>query len=214
MPLIAPSLLSVDFMNLSKELKALSCVDALHFDVMDGHFVPNLTFGPMILSQIKQHTHLPIDVHLMVKNASSFIEPFVQAGADSLSFHIENTPHIHKDLMHTKKLGKKAGVVINPGTSLSALDGIIPHTDHVIFMSVNPGFGGQAFIVETLDRMRTFKALYPKIPIWIDGGINPDTAKQAIESGADLLIIGNGFFKHPLKDYQKIYEFYKGLPRG
>lgn len=216
-PIIAPSLLAADFLHLADELNRLneSGVEWIHFDVMDGRFVPNITFGPLILSHIRAHTSLHLDVHLMIDHPESMIDAFIDAGADRLSFHVENTLHLHKHITHVQKRQKKAGVVLNPGTPLSQIEAIIPFIDHVLFMSVNPGFGGQDFIPHVLEKIRTLKKIIDRegydIAIIIDGGMNEETAPQAFAAGADVLVIGNAFFKHHIKDYATLCAHYKSL---
>ncbi len=200
MKLLAPSILSADFWRLGEQV--IACVeggaDLIHFDVMDGHFVPNITFGPVLLESIKKHCPLPLDAHLMIENPDRYIPDFIKAGADMVSVHIENTPHIHRTLELIKSLGAKAGVVINPGTSLSMLEEVLYHVDFVLLMSVNPGFGGQKFIPRSLDRLRRLKAMVesinPSVLIEIDGGIKEDNLLQVAKAGADILVVGSGIF--------------------
>ncbi|MBP9752450.1 MAG: ribulose-phosphate 3-epimerase [Proteobacteria bacterium] len=217
MPIIAPSLLACDYLNFESEIEALnqSGVEYLHFDVMDGHFVPNLTFGAGLLSAIRKKTNLFLDVHLMVEDVFLFLNQFINAGANGIAIHIENTHHLHKAILEIKKHTIKAGVVLNPGTGLNVLDGILPFIDFVLFMSVNPGFGGQQFIPEVLHKVKTFKKHitqnnYP-ISISIDGGINRETAPLAVEAGCDTLIIGQAFFANGKECYKREYDFYNKL---
>ncbi len=200
MKLLAPSILSADFWELGKQVMA--CVeggaDLIHFDVMDGHFVPNITFGPVLLKSIKRHCPLPLDAHLMIENPDRYIPDFVKAGADMVSVHIENTPHIHRTLELIKSLGAKAGVVINPGTPLGALEEALHYADFVLLMSVNPGFGGQRFIPRSIQRLRALKAMVeninPSVLIEIDGGIKEDNIVDVARAGADILVVGSGIF--------------------
>ncbi|MFN3870746.1 MAG: ribulose-phosphate 3-epimerase [Aquificaceae bacterium] len=200
MKLLAPSILSADFWKLGEEIQA--CVeggaDIIHFDVMDGHFVPNITFGPVLLESIKKHCPLPLDAHLMIENPDRYIPDFIKAGADMVSVHIENTPHIHRTLDLIKSLGAKAGVVINPGTSLKVLEEALYYADFVLLMSVNPGFGGQRFIKRSLQRLRELRAMVdrinPKILIEIDGGIKEENIQEVARAGADILVVGSGIF--------------------
>ena len=201
---IAPSILSADFAAMGKAVKALreQGADWVHFDVMDGNFVPNITFGPGMCKAIRPYTDLPIDVHLMVEHPSDWIEPFKAAGADVLTIHVESAErHLHRALQAIHAAGMKAGVVLNPATPVSSCVHLLPECDLVLLMSVNPGFGGQSFIPETLLKIRALKAEITarNLPtlIEIDGGVNPDTAKLCIEAGADVLVAGSAVFRAP-----------------
>ena len=199
---IAPSILSAHFAALGEAVSKLSAqgADWVHFDVMDGNFVPNITFGPDMCKALRPLTDLPIDVHLMVEHPGDWIEPFRKAGADILTIHAESAEHhLHRALQAIHAAGMKAGVVLNPATPISVCVHLLPECDLVLLMSVNPGFGGQSFIPETLNKIRALKAeietrgLHTLIEI--DGGVNPDTAKQCIEAGADVLVAGSAVFK-------------------
>jgi ribulose-phosphate 3-epimerase len=198
MKLLAPSILSADFWQLGNQVEAVirGGADLIHFDVMDGHFVPNITFGPVLLESIKAYCHLPLDAHLMIDNADMYIPEFVKAGADWISVHIENNPHIHRTLQMIKDLGAKAGVVINPGTSLHAIEEALYYADFVLLMSVNPGFGGQKFIERSIERLRRLRqmvdSINPNILIEIDGGIKLDNLEKV--ALADVFVIGSGIF--------------------
>ena len=199
---IAPSILSANFAALGEAVSKLSAqgADWVHFDVMDGNFVPNITFGPDMCKALRPLTDLPIDVHLMVEHPGDWIEPFRKAGADILTIHAESAEHhLHRALQAIHAAGMKAGVVLNPATPISACVHLLPECDLVLLMSVNPGFGGQSFIPETLNKIRALKAEIESrglhTLIEIDGGVNPDTAKQCIEAGADVLVAGSAVFK-------------------
>lgn len=200
MKLLAPSILSADFWRLGEQIQA--CVeggaDLIHFDVMDGHFVPNITFGPVLLESIKKHCPLPLDAHLMIERPERYIPDFVKAGADMVSVHVENSPHLHRTLELIKSLGAKAGVVLNPGTPLSALEEALHYADFVLLMSVNPGFGGQKFIERSLERLRRLRALVdsvkPQILIEVDGGVKEHNLLEVARAGADILVVGSGIF--------------------
>ena len=198
--IIAPSLLSADFTNLAKEVKEIekAGADWLHLDIMDGNFVPNISFGPMIVKALRGHTNLFFDVHLMIENPDLYLEEFKNAGADMITVHQESTKHLHRTVQRIKSLGLKAGVSLNPATSVLTLEHILPDIDMVLIMSVNPGFGGQSFIPESLEKIKKLKALAeeknPNLQIQVDGGINKDNAKIVSEAGADILVAGSAVF--------------------
>ena len=199
MVLIAPSLLSADFSKLKEEIQALekAGADMIHLDIMDGHFVGNLTFGAPIVKALRVHTKLPFDVHLMVSNPEDFIIPFKEAGADIITVHAETTAHLHALLKQIKALGLKAGVALNPATDENVIKYITDTLDLVLIMSVNPGFGGQTFIDCTIDKITHVKKLLKghHAQIEVDGGINPLTAMQCVAAGADILVAGTAVFK-------------------
>jgi ribulose-phosphate 3-epimerase len=197
---IAPSILSADFAKLGEEIKEVEAggADYIHVDVMDGHFVPNITIGPLIVEAIRPHTQLPLDVHLMIENPDNYIEQFAKAGADIISVHVEACKHLHRTIHFIKSLGVKAGVVINPATPVAMIEDIITDVDLVLLMTVNPGFGGQSFIESVVPKIRQVAALTKKhnltIDIEIDGGVNPTTAKLCVEAGANVLVAGSAVF--------------------
>ncbi len=200
---IAASLLSADFARIGEavELAERSGADLIHVDIMDGHFVPNLTLGPRLVAAVRKRTRLPIDVHLMVENPRAFVTPFHEAGADWISLHVEATAHLHKDVTMIKQLGRMAGVALNPGTPLAALDEILGEADFVLVMSVNPGWGGQSFIPSSLDKIRALKARLRRdgrdIPIEVDGGIKLDNMEDIIRAGMDVVVAGSAIFEAP-----------------
>lgn len=201
MAIIAPSLLSADFSNLYRDCTMLDKSDAdwFHLDVMDGRFVPNISFGPMIINSIRATTKKVFDVHLMIEEPEKYAEAFKNAGADNLTVHLEACRHLHRNIQQIKNLGMKAGVAINPHTPVSLLSDIIADIDLVCLMSVNPGFGGQAFIPYTLEKIKQLKELIQQrsshVLIEVDGGVNAENAVEIIKAGADVLVAGNAVFK-------------------
>ena len=211
---IYPSLLSADFLNLENEIKALeeAQIDGLHFDVMDGQFVPNISIGIPILDSVRAATQLPIDVHLMIEQPEQYINTFAEHGADMISIHVEATQHIHRALQMIKNAGKKAGVVINPGTPVESLLPVLEIVDFVLVMTVNPGFGGQSFIEACAAKVKILRDLRQSLNlnfnIEVDGGINNETIKICADNGADMFVTGSYFFKQ--KDYGKVTQLLKG----
>src|SRR5262245_62884088 len=197
---IAPSILSADFAALGQEIEAVTAAGAdwIHVDVMDGHFVPNLTIGPMVVKALRKHTRLPFDVHLMITPVDPLVPAYAEAGADVISFHAEAGPHIHRTIQLIKSLGKKAGCVLNPSTPLSAIEQVLGDLDLVLLMSVNPGFGGQAFIDSQLSKIAALRkaidGLGKPIHLEVDGGVNAETARRCIKAGADVLVAGTAVF--------------------
>jgi ribulose-phosphate 3-epimerase len=196
---IAPSILSADFAKLGEEVRAIAAAGAdwIHVDVMDGHFVPNITIGPAIVRALRPHAKLPFDVHLMIAPCNPYLSAFAEAGADSISIHVEAGPHLHCSLQAIRALGKKAGVVLNPATPASSVQNVLDLADLVLVMSVNPGFGGQAFIASAVDKVAELKAMIGSraIRIEVDGGITPETAGLVAAAGADTLVAGSAVFK-------------------
>jgi ribulose-phosphate 3-epimerase len=202
-PLIAPSLLAADFARLAEETRAVEAAGAdwLHMDVMDGHFVPNISFGALVIKALKRHTNMPMDVHLMIAPADPYITAFAEAGADHISVHPESGPHLHRTLQSIRALGKKAGVVLNPATPIEAITYVLDLIDIIMVMTVNPGFGGQSFIASQLPKIAALRQMIDSsgrpIILQIDGGITPVTAPAARAAGATCLIAGTAIFAAP-----------------
>ena len=199
---IAPSLLAADFVNLERDIKMVESAGAhiLHFDVMDGQFVPNISIGIPILKAVKRVATLPVDVHLMIETPGQMIDAFIDAGADYLTIHIEAEPNLHRVIQHIRKRGVKAGVALNPHTSLSSIEEVMPDLDLILLMSVNPGFGGQSFIPNTLDKLRRLDRILRDrnlnhIEVEVDGGVKFENMKEVADAGTDILVSGSGIFK-------------------
>ena len=214
---IAPSILSADFASLGAEISAISDAGAdwIHVDVMDGHFVPNITIGPAVVKAIRKKTTLPFDVHLMIAPVDPYIEEFAAAGADIITAHIEAGPHAHRTLQHIKSLGLKAGISLNPSTPASSLRHVLDAVDLILVMTVNPGFGGQNFIEEQLEKIKTIRKMIDAtgrdIDLEVDGGINEKTARRAISAGADVLVAGTAVFSGGTRKYaDRIFQL-RGL---
>jgi ribulose-phosphate 3-epimerase len=213
-PLIAPSILSADFGRLAEEVKAIekAGADWVHVDVMDGRFVPNITLGPVVCQAVKRATALPLDVHLMIVEPERYIEDFVKAGAAVITVHAETCPHLHRTLQQIRQAGAKPSVVLNPSTPLSAIEEVLSDVEMVLLMSVNPGFGGQSFIPQTMDKIRRLRAMISgrglNVDIEIDGGVNASNAKAIIEAGATVLVAGSAVFG--AKDYRAAISALRG----
>jgi ribulose-phosphate 3-epimerase len=198
---ISPSILSADFARLADEIRAAEEAGAhmLHIDVMDGRFVPNITIGPLVVEAVRKVTKLPLDVHLMINDPDRYLADFINAGADILTVHLEAAVHLHRSVQSIKEKGVRAGVSINPATPVWTLEEIIHDADMVLLMSVNPGFGGQEFIPQTLNKLKQLKKMITDrglpVVIEVDGGVKPDNAKEVADAGADILVMGSAFFK-------------------
>ena len=214
---IAPSILSADFASLGAEISAIADAGAdwIHVDVMDGHFVPNITIGPAVVKAIRKKTTLPFDIHLMISPVDPYIEEFAAAGADIITAHIEAGPHAHRTLQQIKSLGLKAGISLNPSTPASSLRHILDAVDLILVMTVNPGFGGQNFIEEQIEKIKTIRKMIDEtgrdIDLEVDGGVNEKTARRAISAGADVLVAGTAVFGGGASKYAEKISQLRGL---
>ena len=204
MPLkIAPSILSADFGRLAEEVAAIASADYVHVDVMDGHFVPNLTIGPLVVEAVRRATRLPLDVHLMIEDAERWVAAYAHAGADLIGVHVEACPHLHRTLHQIRELGKRPCVVLNPATPLEAIEWVLGDVDQVLIMSVNPGFGGQQFIPSSIDKIRLLREMIRErglaVDIEVDGGVKLDNVAAVVAAGANVIVSGSGIFG--TKDY-------------
>jgi ribulose-phosphate 3-epimerase len=210
---IAPSILSADFGRLKEEVQAVEAAgaDYIHIDVMDGHFVPNITIGPLVVEAVNKITDLPLDVHLMIEDPDRYIPEFAKAGADILSIHFETCPHLQRSVSLIRELQGKPSVVVNPATPVSLLEDILPEVDWVLIMSVNPGFGGQKFIPGALEKIARVKQMIDqkglKVEIQVDGGVTPANVAQVCRAGADIVVAGSAVFHTP--DYRKTIELFR-----
>jgi ribulose-phosphate 3-epimerase len=201
--IIAPSIVSCDHLRLQEEIAACEKGEAdwIHVDVMDGHFVPNITMGPFLVEAYKRATKLPLDVHLMIEKPERYLEAYAKAGASQLTVHIETCPHVFRTLQEIKALNCKAGVTLNPGTPVRALEAVLPHVDLVLIMSVNPGFSFQSFMPDAIGRVREVRRMLDELKspahLQVDGGVSPDNIAQLVESGADAFVSANYIFRHP-----------------
>ena len=215
--LISPSVLAADFSKLGEEIQLVSeeGADLIHLDVMDGHFVPNLSFGADVIKGIRGFSNLPFDVHLMIENPEHYVDAYLEAGANFITVHPEATPHIHSVLQKIHKAGVKAGIALNPGTPIEALENVIDIIDLILVMTVNPGFGGQSFLSSQLPKISNIRTIIDdgghSIDLSVDGGINPITAKLAIDAGADILVAGTSIFKAGDETYSKSIKRLRNL---
>ena len=215
---MAPSILSADFSRLGEEIRAVekAGADVIHVDVMDGHFVPNITIGPPVVASVRRITDLPLDVHLMISDADRYIDDFARAGADWITVHVEACPHLHRTVGRIKELGKKAGAVLNPATPLYSLDEILEDLDLVMLMSVNPGFGGQSFIRSSLKKIKTLREMIAgrglEVGIEVDGGVSPATIADVAGAGANIFVAGSAVFGQ--QDYAKVIAEMKSISQA